>query len=43
LYRQGIDLHCPSAESCDLTWVRPFPVIICTLTKATLICLETML
>jgi hypothetical protein len=19
LYRQGIDLHCPSAESCDLT------------------------
>ena len=28
LYRQGIDLHCPSTEACDPTKVRPFPVIM---------------
>ena len=28
LYRQGIDLHCPSAQACDPTRVRPFPVIM---------------
>jgi hypothetical protein len=28
LYRQGIDLHCPSADSCDPNKVRPFPVVM---------------